>query len=92
MPKKNTTGKVPATKVEKLKTIKLTKSMKELFIARQVEANDSLKIIVAEFNKQHGLVLSKLVDDFILELKIDVENEEWAFDAKTMSFTRKVKK
>lgn len=90
--KKNTDGKVPSTKVKEKAVIKLTKTQKELFSTRQSEANASIQVIVGEFNKQHSIVLSKLIDDFILELKIDTEKEDWTFDARKLNFTKTEKK
>ena len=85
-------GNVPETKVSPPTVIKCTKTQRELFIMKRDAANAGIKIIVDEYNKQSSENLGKVVDDFIEELKIDVENENWSFDAQSVTFTRQEKK
>ena len=87
-----TKPKVPPTKIDPPTTIKLTKTQRELFVTKRTNGNNSLKIIVDEFNKQLGENLGKLVDVFIEELKIDVAGEDWDFDPNTLQFNRREKK
>ena len=89
--KKNTKGNVPSTKVEAPKVIKLTKTQRELFVTKRNAGNESLNVIVGEVNKHITENLSKIVDTFIEELKIDV-NEDWLFDANTLQFTKQDKR
>ncbi|KKL74867.1 hypothetical protein LCGC14_2060610 [marine sediment metagenome] len=89
---KNTEGKVPSTKIAPPTVIKCTKTQRELFIMKRDAANAGIKIIVDEYNKQSSENLGKIVDAFIEELKIDVENENWSFDAQSVQFTKQEKK
>lgn len=86
---KNTTGKVPETKVDEPKVIKGTKSQRELFFKQRDEIN---KIIGDLNNYLSGNVLGKSVENFMEELGIDVVNEDWEFDSRTVQFTRREKK
>jgi len=86
--KKNTKSKVPATKVEGPKTVKLTKSQKDLFTTKRATFNESLESIGAEFNKLTGEILGKMIDTFIEELKIDVVKENWRFNANALQFDK----
>lgn len=83
---------VPSTKVEPPKTIKLTKTQRELFITKRNAHNEGLKVTIDEYNKLSSEILGKLVDDFIVELNIDVIGENWSFDANTMQFEKQEKK
>ena len=81
-------GRVPETKIAPPTTIKLTKTQRELFIKHREEIG---KLITDLQNYLTQHTLSKDVDNFIEELKIDVQNEDWSFDANAMLF-RKVEK
>lgn len=89
---KNTTGKVPETKVEAPTIIKLTKTQRELFVTKRNQANEGVQIIVGEYNKLSAEILGKLVGNFIEELGINIVDETWSFDANSMTFTREKKK
>jgi len=71
--KKNTTSKVPATKVEGPKTVKLTKSQRELFTMKRDLSNK---------------MLGDIVEIFVEELKIDVVKENWRFDPDSLQFVK----
>lgn len=90
--KKNTAGKVPATKIEPPTTIKLTKTQRELFVTKRAAGNKSLNIIADEFNKQVGENLGKLIDTFAEELGIDIAGEDWDFSPTTLQFEKREKK
>lgn len=90
--KKNTTGKVPETKVAPPTTIKLTKTQRELFVTKRNQFNEDMKAIIDLFNKPTSEILGKLVDNFIEELKINVIDENWSFSADTLQFTKTEKK
>lgn len=90
--KKNTAGKVPATKIDPPTTIKLTKTQKELFVTKRTAANKSLNIIVDEFNRQVGENLGKLIETFGEELEIDTINEDWDFVPDKLEFKKREKK
>lgn len=83
-------GNVPETKVPPT-TVKLTKTQRELFATKRNGFNEGIQAIAIEYNKLSAEILGKLVDNFIEELKIDVQNENWEFDANNMQFTRQVK-
>lgn len=89
--KKNTEGKVLPTKVAPPTTIKCTKTQRELFATKRNAYNDDLKIIIDIFNKVSSERLGIIVDNFIEELKIDIVNENWQFDANAMQFTKTTK-
>ena len=87
-----TKPKVPPTKVAPPTTVKLTKTQRELFITKRNTSNEGLQAVINEFNKLNSEILGKLVDNFIEELKIDVVNEDWSFDANSMQFSKAEKK
>ena len=89
---KNTTGKVPETKVEAPTTIKLNKTQRELFVTKRNQFNEDMKAMIDLFNKPTSEILGKLVDNFIEELKIDIVSENWSFDANTLAFKKEEKK
>jgi hypothetical protein len=89
---KNTTGKVPETKVEKLTTVKLNKTQRELFVTKRNQFNEGAQAVMGEYNKLSSEILGKLVDNFIEELKIDVQNEDWEFNANALQFNKVEKK
>ena len=82
--KKNIEGKVPPTKVDKPTTIKLNKTQRELFATKRNQFNEGMKAVIDEYNKLSSEILGKLVDNFIEELGIDVQNEDWSFDANAL--------
>ena len=86
--KKNTTSKVPATKVEGPRTVKLTKSQKDLFTTKRATFNEMLESVGQEFNKLTGEILGKMIDTFIEELEIDTVKEDWRFDANALQFVK----
>jgi len=86
--KKNTTGKVIKTKIEGPKTVKLTKSQRDLFTTKRAAFNESLESIGGEFNKLTGEILGKMIDTFIEELKIDTVKEDWRFNANALQFDK----
>ena len=88
MSKAKTDGKVPSTTVAPPKTINCTKTQKELFQTRQRQGQEGGQVIMGKYNEQLSINLGKLIDDFILELKIDTEQENWTFDADKMQFKR----
>lgn len=85
-------GKVPETKVEAPTTIKLNKTQRELFATKRNQFNEDMKTVIDTFNKLSSEILSKLVDNFIEELEIDIVGENWSFDANSMQFTKTEKK
>ena len=89
---KNTKGKVPETKVEKPTTVKLNKTQRELFVTKRNQFNEGAQAIMGEYNKLSSEILGKLVDNFIEELKIDVQNEDWEFNANALQFNKVKKK
>ena len=85
----STKSKVPATKVPKKKVVKLTKTQRTLFIKLR---NDISKMI-NDLNQFCVInMLSPKMDDFIVELGLDVAEENWQFNADTLEFTKQEKK
>jgi len=87
--KKNTEGKVPPTKVAPPTTIKCTKTQRELYIKHKEEIAEILG------NLQNVLIkyiLAKDADNFVEELNLDVQNEDWSFDQNALQFTKTEKK
>ena len=82
-------GNVPETKVEKPTTVKLNKTQRELFVTKRNQFNEGAQAVMGEYNKLSSEILGKLVDNFIEELKIDVQNEDWEFNANALQFTKK---
>ena len=85
-------GKVPETKIAPPTTIKLNKTQRELFATKRNQFNEDMKVVIDTFNKLSSEILGKLVDTFIEELKIDIVNENWSFDANALQFTKQEKK
>ena len=83
--------KVPPTKIAPPTTIKLNKTQRELFATKRNQFNEDMKTVIDTFNKLSSEILGKLVDNFIEELEIDVQNEDWSFDANTLQFSKTVK-
>ena len=85
-------GKVPETKIAPPTTVKLNKTQRELFATKRNQFNEDMKTVIDTFNKLSSEILGKLVDNFIEELQIDVQTEDWSFDANSMQFTKTEKK
>lgn len=86
------TGGVPETKIPPPTVKKLNKTQKELFVTKRNAFNESLRNVMEEFNKLSSEVLGKLVDNFIEELEIDIQGEDWSFDANALEFKKSEKK
>jgi len=77
--------KVPPTKLDEPSVINLTKTQKELFNTKRNEINEKAGAIMNYMSQE---ILGKLVDQFIVELNIDVENQDWQFDARLLRFNK----
>ncbi len=89
---KNTTGKVPETKIAPPTTIKCTKTQRELFVTKRNQYNEDIRAIMELCNKPVAENLGKIMDTFIEELGINIVDENWSFDANSLTFTREKKK
>ena len=84
-----TKQKVPETKVESPKVISLTKTQRELFLTDRNE----ITRLVGQLNQfMINRILASRVDQFIEELKINIQDEDWDFDAEKLRFTRRERK
>ena len=92
MTKKKTTGKVLPTKIAPPKTVRLTKTQRELYLTKRNSHRDGMKIIIDEYSKLSEENLGKTAETFAEELKIDIINEAWRWDANTLQFIKEEEK
>ena len=65
---------------------KLTKSQSGLLANRSGDLGKTRLSIMNEIERRDQEIINRLLNDFCIELGIDVENEDWKFDEKSMSF------
>lgn len=86
--KKNTTGKVPETKIAPAKVVKCTKSQRELLNAKKNQYNEGMRKIIDEYSKVTSERMTSIIEGFGEELGIDIVGENWRFDERTMQFIK----
>lgn len=90
--KQNVKPVIPQTKPKEATTKKLTKTQKELFNLHIKTAQEGLqkigRTLQEEFMKLSNDLMEKDLNGFADELGIDLINETWNFDQRTMQFDK----
>ena len=92
MTKKQTAKHLPETKPKEARVKKLTKSQKEVLNLHMKNAQEALqnigRVIQEEVTKLNNDLLEKDLNGFADELGIDLVNETWNFDQRTMQYEK----